>query len=124
MAQPAFLILPAVHALCETDQLGLLALVGELRRVLKNQDWPRRRGEPVPRGLKVPLQDCVLIDSMIGEETVGGFGVRPILASSGNRLSHRISQLIKDLPKSLGQALVWKLAARELPVHPTPTKRH
>ena len=118
MAEPAGLVLAAVDALGEADQLRLFPLVGELGRVLQDQDRPAGRSHALTRRLEMALENSVFANPCVGKEPVGGFGVCPVLAGPGNGLAHRAAHLIENLVQPPVQALIGKLPLGDLVVHP------
>lgn len=62
----------------------------KLRRVVQHQQWFLHRGGASPRGSKVPAQDFLLGDPWNGKETIGGFGVGPVLTGQRDRLPKAI----------------------------------
>src|ERR1044071_6898525 len=61
------------------DQLGLFAAKGKLCRVVKDKDRAIDAAETISCRLKMSGKNVVLADTRIGEESVSGFGIGPVL---------------------------------------------
>ncbi len=69
---------------------------------------------PFARCLKVPSTNGVLIDIVVGQEPIGGFGVGPVLACERGRATDTAAELIKQAAQSLAQSCVAELAVSDL----------
>jgi len=72
----------------------------------------------VTRRLKVTGQNVRLADPVVGEETIGRFGVGPVLADQRNALAHGAPDLRHQLAQPLVQALVGETAASKFVIKP------
>ena len=116
--EPAGFVLAAVHPAGEADRVRALALVGELCRVVQNQDDAVARGTAAVRRLEMASEDLRFADPVIGEEAVGRLGVGPVLARQRKALLHRALHPFKQLAEALPQALVRKVASGQLVIQP------
>jgi len=62
------------------------------------------------RGLKVAGQNLSLADPVVGEKTVGRFGVCPVLTGQGDAPSDFIGELLQKLSQPLTMAFIFELA--------------
>lgn len=76
----AIFVLTAVQLVHDVDLIAALPLIGELRRIVQNQDWPILRGKALTYRAELPFQDLRLADPLVGEDAVSRLGVRPVLA--------------------------------------------
>ena len=80
---------------------------------MKGQDWPADCRKTIARR-KGPPQNAFLTDPFIGEEAVGRFGARPVLANQGeysrlswqtkgNTLAYGVPDPFQQLSESLAK---------------------
>jgi hypothetical protein len=69
--------------------------------------------------LEVTSQNVRLADPVIGEETIGRFGVRPILADQRNALSHGAPNLPQQFAESVAKPSISKFAFANFSINPT-----
>ena len=87
-SEAACFVSAAVNALCHAYESRLIPFVGELRRVMNDENLPAGCREMIPGRVKMTAQNITFADPPIGEEAIGRFGVGPILANQGNALAH------------------------------------
>jgi hypothetical protein len=92
MAKTPFLVPSAVDALGEPYGMRATALIGELGRVLQEQNRPVAGVITRPGRSEVPAQNIALLDLGVREEPIGGLRIRPILASERNGAPHRVAK--------------------------------
>jgi hypothetical protein len=68
--------------------------------------------------LKVAGEDLGLVDPIVVEKAVRGFGVRPVLAGQRNTLAGTRRELFEQRSKSFAESLVFELAVGELAINP------
>jgi hypothetical protein len=61
---------------------------------------------PIARGLEVPSKDGALIDIVVGQEPIGGFGAGPVLACERDRATDAAAELMKQAAQSPAQSCV------------------
>ena len=83
---------------------------GELRRVVQHENERVGGCQPIARGLKVAGQNLSLADPVVGEKTVGRFGVCPVLTGQGDAPSDFIGELLQKLSQPLTMAFIFELA--------------
>lgn len=79
-AGTSIFILSATRFIEDADRLLRLPGKTEFCRVMQDENRSICRREAFPGGLKMPGQNCRLIDSPVGKEPIRHLGVRPILA--------------------------------------------
>ena len=75
-----------LHSACKTDQLRLFSLIGKFRGVLQNQDRTLGFCKALARRLKMPGEDISLVHALVGEKSIRGFSIRPVLTGHRNTL--------------------------------------
>jgi hypothetical protein len=100
------------------DPLGPCTPVGELGRVLQHQDRPMGGGNAAVRRSEMAGEDLGLADRLVGQETIGGLGIGPVLACQRKRLADRSRHPREELAQSSAQALVLERRAGEFLVNP------
>jgi hypothetical protein len=68
--------------------------------------------------LEMACQNLMLVYPIIGEKSIGCFGVRSVLTGHGDALSRTLSQLPQQDLKSLVQSLIFELAPGKFPPDP------
>jgi hypothetical protein len=63
-------------------------------------------------------ENVCLADPIVGEKSIGRFGVGPILASQWNAFSHGTSDLAQQLPESPAEPRIPKFAPADFPINP------
>ena len=101
---PASLVPAAVDAFRRTDEGGLFSLINELRGVMEDQHRSVSCRKTIPCRMEMAAQDVCFADPLIGEEAVGRFGVRPVLANQGNALAHGAPDPLQQLSEIYSQA--------------------
>ena len=91
MAQTAFLVATAVDALRKTDILRGAALIVELCRVLNQKNRAIISIVACFRRFKMAAQYIPFFNLRIGKETIGRFGVGPVLTRKGDRSPNSIA---------------------------------
>ena len=109
---------PARHCRDHADPLGPRTLERELGRVLQHQDRPLGGGNATMRRVEMAGEDLGLADRCVGQETIGGLGVGPVLACQGKRRADGICYLDEELAQPPAQALVFERRAGEFLVNP------
>ena len=66
---------------CKANQIRLLSLEAEFRRVMEDKDRPLRCRRAPVRRLKVAAKNIRLVDPFVGEEAIRGLRVRPVLTN-------------------------------------------
>jgi hypothetical protein len=108
VAQTPFLVASAIDAFGEPNVMGLAALVGELSRVLQQQNGAAAGIVPRASGGEMPAQDIAFLHFAVREKPVGGFGVRPILAREWNRTAHTVAKLPQQIGETASKPGVLK----------------
>src|SRR6266566_9452107 len=94
VSQPSIPILAIGRFVENADRSGFVAVIDELRGVMKNENRGSRGCcKPLLRRLKVTSQNLRLADTVIGKEPVCRLGVRPILARPRNTPTDFLRQL-------------------------------
>ena len=112
------LVLAAAHLRGEAHRFGTLALVGKLRRVVKNEDRAVAGGETASRRVEMASKNVFFAHTLVGEEAVGRLRAGPVLAGQRNALPETDLHPFDQLMKATVQAAVAKTAARKLLVEP------
>ena len=71
--------------LCLANRLDVIALVGELSRIVQHQDRTLSHRCPIPRRVKVTAEDLCFTDAVIVQEPVRGLSVGPVLTDQRKR---------------------------------------
>jgi hypothetical protein len=100
------------------DPFGMFSLIRKLGCVVKHEQMVVRGSRTIPSRLKMTGKYVRFIDTVVGEKSIGGLGVCPILADKRNALSHHPSDLLQQLTKPSAKPLVPKLASCELSINP------
>jgi hypothetical protein len=96
---------PCWNLLDDSDRLGVFMSVGQLCRVMQDQNWcVLARPKPLPRGSKMPGQNVRFADPLIGEKAICRLGVRPIFGRPGSRRTYSTGELLQQMPKPLAMA--------------------
>ena len=103
VAQTPFLVASAVDAFGEPDLVGLAAQVGELGRVLQQQNGTVAGVIPRASGGEMPAQKIAFLHFRVRKKPVGGFGVRPILARKRDRAAHSVAQLLQQIGETAAE---------------------
>jgi hypothetical protein len=93
--------------------------IGELGRVVENENKALRGSQAVTGGLKMTSENLPFADPPIGEEAIGGLCGRPVLARQRQARSHGPFQLFEQLVQPLGQTLICERAAGKLLIEPS-----
>jgi len=116
---PSATLVPAANGVVENTNRGhLLAMVGELGRVMQNQYRPLLGQKSFAGGVEMSREDIRFADPIICEETVGGFGVGPVLTHPGNAATYPAGKLLQQLSKPLAQPHIGEIAARQFLINP------
>jgi hypothetical protein len=67
----------------------------------------------------MPGQNLVFFDPLIGEETVGGLGIRPVLARERDAFPDTFRQVPRQLAKPLVEPFILKLATGKFLIKPS-----
>ena len=118
VTEPPTLVTPAVHTLGEADRMRVAALVGELRGVLQNQDRPVGSFVATAGSRKMTIEDLAFFNSRVREETIGGFGVAPILAGKRNAATHPLAQSAEQIAKPPPEPSVLESCNIDFPPRP------
>lgn len=118
VAKPALFVASRVDGLREAKLAGMSPLVGELGRVLENEDRPMAGGIPRVRRRKVAGEDLAFLDLGVGEEPVGCLGARPVLAGERDRAAHPVAQAGQKIAKASAQPSVFEGCLVHLAVRP------
>jgi hypothetical protein len=90
--------------------------------VMEDQHRGIGGGEPIARRLKVSGKNLCFADTSVGQETVSGFGVGPVLANQRNALANAIGELESCSKSFLAKTLVEsggaELAADKFTIDP------
>ena len=116
--KPVILILTAVHPDGLADLLGVLALGGELRNVLNDQEGAGGRGDTPAYRVESAGEDVLFTSAVVGEESVGRLRVGSVLASQKDAATHRPGHLIEQRAQKVAQSFVGKAAAGQFIVDP------
>ena len=108
MAKPAILVVAAIDGLRKSNVMRISALIGELGRVLKQQDWPVARSIPHLGRFKMTSQDLTFLHLRIGQEPVSRLGIRPILAGQRDRPAHSVAQAAQQVCTAPPQSRILK----------------
>ena len=92
-------------------------MIGEFGRVMKDQNGRIGRGKTIPRRFEVPCKNLSFADTLVGEKTIGGLGIGPVLANQRDALADTAPQR-KQESESLAQPLIPEHASRQFPFHP------
>jgi hypothetical protein len=77
---------------------GRAAIAARMATIVpRPEEAPRRTS----RGFKMPGEDVGPVDPIVGEEAIGGLGVRPILAGKRHAIAHRPSICSANLRRRL-----------------------
>src|SRR4051795_1523498 len=100
------------------DPLGSRTPVGELGRVLQDQDRPVGGRDAAAGRAEMAGEDLGLADRLVREEAVGGLGIGPILTGQGDGRADRACHPREELAQPPAQTFVLERRARELLVYP------
>ncbi len=103
----------------KANQIRLLALETEFRRVMEDEDrspLPRSRAPRV--ALEMAAKNIRLVDPFVGEKAIGSLRVGPIPANLRDALTHVAPDLPEQFAKPSPKTLVLKLASRNFPINP------
>src|SRR5690606_2496839 len=114
----AVLILATVERMHDADLLGPLSLIGELGRVLQNQDGTLCCCEAAARRQEVTGKDLLLADALIGKEAIGCLGISPVLAGQRNARTHGALHSLHELAEPFAQTLIRKPTTGKLTTKP------
>jgi hypothetical protein len=98
---------------------GASALIGKLRRVLQQQYRATGRFKACTRRVEVPAQNIAFVHPLIGKESIGRFGVGPILARERNALSDPASHPDQKLAKPFAKTRIPEDVLVNFPIDPT-----
>jgi len=73
---------------------------------------------PFSRGLEVPAKDGLLVNIVVGQESIGGFRIGPVLTCKRDRATNVAAELIKQASQSFAQSCVAEIAAGDLASYP------
>ena len=121
VAQPTLFVAPVIDALGEANLVGITSLVGELRRVLQQQDRALAGVIPCASGGEVPAQDVGFLHFRVREEPVGGLRVRPNLARKWDGSSHSVTELLQQIGEPAAKPGVFE--SRLIGLLVTPMRR-
>jgi hypothetical protein len=108
------------HLVHDADRFGVLAMIGELSRVVKYQNRSVASGcESFPCAEKVACQNLLLTDSFVRQKTIGRLRTRPVLAGKGYAATNLIRELSQQSAEPLPVPRVVELAARNFALQPT-----
>jgi hypothetical protein len=113
------LVASAVDPVGRTDGVRLLPAVGELRRVVQDEDRPIDGGRASPRRSKMSGENVAFVDALIGQEAIGRLGIGPILAGERDASPHGVAHLIEQTAEPLRKPRVPKIASACLLINPT-----
>lgn len=102
----------------EPNALGLIALIGKRRCVLKDKYRAFRISEALARCLEVSAQYVLLTDMVVGKKSIGGLRIRPVLAGKWNALAHVLPELLKQQTEAPLESLVSKTTGGIFLIHP------
>ncbi len=112
----------ALRASCrlarKADQIRLLALEAEFRRVMEDEDRSLPRRYALARRLEMTAKNIRLVDPLVGEESIGGLRVGPILTNQRDALTHVAPDLCEQFAEPATKPLILKLASRNFPINP------
>ncbi|MGY3219756.1 hypothetical protein ACVIM5_000363 [Bradyrhizobium sp. USDA 4512] len=102
----------------KADQVRLLALEAEVRRVMEDEDRSLRRRYAPARRLEMTAKNIRLVDPFVGEEAIGGLRVGPILTNQRDALTHVAPDLCEQFAEPATKPLILKLASRNFLINP------
>ena len=126
-SQATGLVPAAVDALGDPDRLCVLSLKAELGGVMEHKNRAIGRNRALKGRLKMTGENVRLADPVVGEKTICGLGISPVLAHQRDALAHGAPDLRHQFAEPLIQALVDKTAASKLAIKPCvvfPVHRH
>ena len=94
------------------------SVIGEFRCVMEDQNSGIGGSESIARGLKVSSKNLRFGDAVVGQKTIGGLGVGPVLANQRNALADAIGELLEKFSESLVESGVSELAADKFTIDP------
>ena len=103
--------------------VDVFALVGELRRVVQHKYWTGRLRRAIARRLEMTSENLGLTDSIVVEESVRRFRVRPVLADQRNAPAGAGGKMPEQRSKTLAETLVLELAVGKFAVDPRARRR-
>src|ERR1700688_4110434 len=107
-SQAASIVLATVDLSGSADRSGIFSLKREFCRVVEHQNPSLRYSETIPRRLEMARKDLLLADSLLGEESVSGLGVGPVLAGHGDGFADALGEPFPQAPEPLSQTYVLK----------------
>ena len=96
----------------------IVTVKGKLGRVMQHQDEHLAGRQPFARGLEVSGQYLFLADPTIRKETVGRFGVGPVLTSPRDRPTDLLGKLLQQLPQPFAMPHIPELASFQFALDP------
>ena len=107
---------------CLAHRLNVFPFVRELGGVVKHKNRASRRCCSIAGRLKVAGENLSLVDSIVVEKSVRGFGVRPVLASERNTLAGTRREPLEQRSETLAEPLVPKIAVGKFSINPSVTR--
>jgi hypothetical protein len=102
----------------DANGLDVGSMIGEFGSVMEDQNRRVSGGASLARRLKVPGKNLRFGDAVVGEKTISGFGVGPVLASQRNALANAIGEPLEKLSEALAESDIAELAADKFTIDP------
>src|SRR3954453_20500749 len=93
----AFLVFSPEGFVQKANRCPVIPGKGELRCVVKNQNWRVGSGKAAPCGGKMSGENGSFVHPGIGQEAVSGLGVAPVLAGKRNTFAKPGRELLQKL---------------------------
>jgi len=100
------------------DGLDVGSVISKFGGVMEDQHRRIGSGEPIARRLKVSGKNLCFADTLVGQKTVSGFGVGPVLANQRNALTNAVGELLNKRFRKLFESGVAELAADKFTIDP------
>ena len=108
-SQATGLVPAAVDALGDPDRLCVLSLKAELGGVMEHKNRAIGRNRALKGRLKMTGENVRLADPVVGEKTIRGLGISPVLAHQRDALAHGAPDLRHQLRSRLFRRSSTKL---------------